>query len=158
MSDISSKWGQVIAERGFAQVPNYLIQINHFLDDEHQIKPVEMLILVQLVGAWWKKDTLPFPSMKTLATRCGVSDRQIQRALNQLEKSGLIARTKRRTDTGIRATNAYDLTPLVNKLGEIAKAFPNEFPRKINGTRGKNEPGASNETDGADADLGEGSS
>lgn len=134
MSDVTDKWGQVVAERGFAQVPNYLMQINQFLDDDHQIRPVEMLVLLQLVGAWWKKDALPFPSMKTLATRCGVSDRQIQRAVNQLEKEGLLGRTKRRTDTGIRTTNAYDLTPLVKKLGQIAKAFPNEFPRNV--TRG----------------------
>lgn len=131
MTDVTDKWGQAVAERGFAQVPNYLMQLNHFLDDDHQVKPVEMLVLLQLVGAWWKKEALPFPSMKTLATRCGVSDRQIQRAINQLEKAGLVERTKRRTDTGIRATNAYDLTPLVKKLHHVAKAFPNEYPRRV---------------------------
>lgn len=131
MSDVAGKWGQAVAERGFTQIPNYLMQINQFLDDDHQVRPVEMLVLIQLVGAWWKKDQLPFPSMKTLAIRCGVSDRQINRAINNLEKAALIERSKRPSGTGIRMTNAYSLTPLVTRLGHIAKAFPNEFPRKV---------------------------
>jgi DNA-binding GntR family transcriptional regulator len=71
--------------------------------------------------------------MGTLAARCGVSDRQIQRAINHLVKIGLIRRVNRRT-RGIISSNAYDLTPLVLILNEIAKAFPNEFPRNVDRT------------------------
>lgn len=129
-TDITSKWGRPVAERGFAQLPNYLLFINQFLDKEHRLSPVELLVLLQLAGTWWKKGDLPFPSMGTLAVRCGVSDRQIQRAVNQLEKIGLIRRVNRRIK-GIISSNAYDLSPLVSILEEIAKAFPNEFPRNV---------------------------
>ena len=119
--------GRPVAERGFAQLPNYLLFINQFLDKDHRLSPVEVLVLFQLVGTWWKKGDLPFPSMGTLAVRCGVSDRQIQRAVNELEKVGLIKRVNRRIK-GIISSNAYDLSPLVSILEEIAKAFPQPIP------------------------------
>ena len=130
MSDVADKWGKPIAQRGFAQVPNYLLLLNQFLDEERRLSPVELLILLQLVGTWWVKTTLPFPSMKTLANRCGVSERQVQRAMGQLVKNGLVKRVNRRTK-GLISSNAYDLAPLVAFLGDVAKAFPNEFPRNV---------------------------
>jgi hypothetical protein len=130
MSDVAEKWGLPVAQRGFSQVPNYLLLLNQFLDEEHRLSPAELLVLIQLVGSWWKKDALPFPSMATLAKRCGVSTRQIQRAVNRLEAAGFIQRVKRRS-SGIISSNAYDLSPLVAVLGEVAKAFPNEFPRNV---------------------------
>jgi predicted transcriptional regulator len=130
MSDVAEKWGRAVAERGFAQVPNYLLLLNQFLDKERRLSPVEMLVLVQLVGTWWRKDEMPFPSMGTLAVRCGVSERQIQRAVNRLVEIGLIGRVSRRLK-GVISSNAYDLAPLADILGEIAKLFPNEFPRGV---------------------------
>jgi DNA-binding transcriptional MocR family regulator len=125
------KWGKPVAERGFAQVPNYLLLLNQFLDDEHRLSPVELLVLIQLVGTWWKKGDKPFPSMATLARRCGSSERQIQRAVNQLVAVGLIAKEKRRVGRGLISSNAYDLTPLTGVLDEAAKAYPNDYPRKV---------------------------
>lgn len=129
-ADIEDKWGERIAGRGFAQVPNYLLFLNQFLDEEKTLSPLELLLLVQLVGAWWKKDEAPFPSMRTLADRCGTSERQVQRAVTRLEGLSLLKRTKRR-EGGLIASNAYDMSPLVEVLNEVAKAFPNAFPRKI---------------------------
>lgn len=130
MSDISEKWGAKIAERGFAQVPNYLLLLNGFIPKEQRLSSVELLVLIQLVGSWWKKDEMPFPSMTTLGTRCGVSSRQIQRAMNRLEKDGLIRRVSRRSQ-GVISSNAYDMAPLVEVLDVVASAFPNEFPRNV---------------------------
>lgn len=128
-SDVVDKWGEEVAKRGFSQLPNYLLYMNQFLDEEQQLTPLEMLLLLQLVGAWWKIDDMPFPSVRTLAGRCGTSERQVLRALSKLEGAGLIKRVKRRAK-GLIASNSYDLKPLVVFLGEIAKAFPNAFPRK----------------------------
>jgi hypothetical protein len=130
MSDVAEKWGIAVAERGFAQIPNYLMLLNQFLDQDRRLSPVELLVLLQLVGTWWRKGDLPFPSMGTLAVRCGVSIRQVQRSITRLEQLGLLGRIKRR-HKGIIASNAYDLSPLVSLLDEVAKTFPNEFPRKI---------------------------
>ena len=129
-NDVAGKWGRSVAERGFTQLPNYLLLLNQFLEKERRLSPVELVVLFQLAGAWWRKDAMPFPSMITLAKRCGVSERQVQRAVNQLVGMGLMGRVKRRTK-GIIASNAYDLAPLAAFLGEVAKAFPNGYPRKL---------------------------
>lgn len=129
-SDVAGKWGALVADRGFAQVPNYLLFLNQFLDQEHQLSPIELLVLIELVATWWKKDELPFPSMATLAGRVGVSERQIQRAVTHLEKGQFLKRVKRRS-SGIISSNAYDLAPLAAVLENVAKAYPNAFPRRI---------------------------
>lgn len=128
--NVVGKWGTAVAERGFAQLPNYLLFLNQFLDAELRLSPIELLVLIELAAAWWRKRDLPFPSMATLATRCGVSQRQIQRAVTRLEKDGFLKRVKRRT-SGIIASNAYDLAPLVELLERVAQAFPNAFPRNV---------------------------
>ncbi len=128
--DIVDKWGVTIAQRGFAQIPNYLLLLNQFLDDDNKLSPIELLVLIELAGIWWKKEDLPFPSMAMLALRCGVSERQIQRAITKLEKHNFLQRVKRRT-SGIISTNAYNLSPLINILEEVAEAFPNAFPRHL---------------------------
>lgn len=130
MSDVADKWGDDVAKRGFAQIPNYLLNLNQYVDHTAKLTPLELLILVQLVGSWWKKDEPPFPSMKLLAMRCGTSERQVQRAVNRLVELKLIERKKRRAK-GIIASNVYDLTPLVDLLEKVvAKVYPAENPRK----------------------------
>jgi len=130
MDDVVDKWGRLVAERGFTQVPNYLLMINQFVSDEAKLSPVEQLVLLQLVSSWWKKDQLPFPSMRTLAVRIGASERQVQRAITHLEKLNFLKRIKR-VRRGIIAANAYDLGPLVEVLDLIAQSFPNQHKRKI---------------------------
>lgn len=130
-SEIVNKWGEAVARRGFAQIPNYLLLLNQFLAEESRLSPVELLLLIELVGTWWKVGEMPFPSIKTLSVRCGVSDRQIQRAIGTLEKRGFLKREKRRSTRGIIASNVYNLTPATEFLEDVAKLFPNEFPRKI---------------------------
>jgi predicted transcriptional regulator len=130
VSDVVSKWGRAVAERGFAQIPTYLLNLNRFLDKDHRLSPVEMLVLFQLVGSWWKKDESPFPAMSTLAIRCGVSSRQVQRAVTKLNELKLIEKINRK-NKGIIASNAYSMKPLVNFLEEVAKAFPNDYPRRV---------------------------
>lgn len=130
MSEIAQKWGEAVAQRGFSQTPNYLILLNQFIDPDNRLSPLELLILIQLSGSWWKKEEMPFPSMRTLAQRCGTSERQVLRAISRLEEVGLLKRVKRRSK-GLIASNSYDLSPLVATLQEVAKIYPNEFPRNV---------------------------
>ena len=129
-SDMLDKWGEDVAGRGFAQVPNYLLFLNQFLDEEERLPPLDLLVLIELVAAWWKKADAPFPSMRTLALRCGTSERQVQRAMARLEGKSLVKRVKRR-EKGLIASNSYDLTPLAEVLGQVAKTYPNAFPRAV---------------------------
>lgn len=128
--DIVDKWGQEVAEGGFAQVPAYLIYLNQFADPDDRLPPVELITLIQLVSAWWKKDEAPFPSIKTLAARSGVSERQMQRAINSLEAKQLIKRIKKKARSVI-SSNAYDLTPLVDELKLAAKYYETPYKRNL---------------------------
>jgi DNA-binding transcriptional MocR family regulator len=130
MSEVASKWGVKVAERGFSQLPNYLTLINQYIDPDRRLSSLELLLLIQLSGSWWKKAEMPFPAMRTLAVRCGASERQVLRAISHLEELNLLKRVKRRSGSLI-ASNAYDLSPLVTFLEEIAQAYPNEFPRNV---------------------------
>lgn len=130
MSEVAQKWGDAVAQRGFSQVPNYLILLNQFIDADNRLSPLELLILIQLSGSWWRKDEMPFPSMRTLAQRCGTSERQVLRAITHLEQLGLLKRVKRRSK-GLIASNSYDLSPLVGMLQEVARIYPNDFPRNV---------------------------
>jgi DNA replication protein DnaD len=128
--DIIEKWGASVAKRGFVQLPNYLLQINRFVADEHKLTAVESLVLIHLVASWWKTAELPFPSMKTLAERSGISERQVQRAIKALEEKQYITKTRKKIKTVI-ASNVYDLGPTVKILQEIAEHYGNEHPRKL---------------------------
>jgi predicted transcriptional regulator len=134
MQDIATKWGLEVAERGFAQIPNYLIQLNLFVHDDHKLSPAEMVVLLQLVATWWKKDEMPFPSMNTLAERAGISERQVQRSIKSLEQKGYLKKAKKKIK-GVIASNVYDLSPLVRILGTVAEHFVNKHPRKISTPR-----------------------
>ena len=129
-SEVATKWGEVVARRGFAQLPNYLINLNQFIDKEERLSPLELLILIELAAAWWRRDEMPFPSMRTLSVRCGTSERQVLRAISHLEELKFLKRVKRRTK-GIISSNAYDLEPLVSMLEAVAKAYPTEHPRNL---------------------------
>jgi predicted transcriptional regulator len=130
MQDMLSKWGRDVAERGFTQVPNYLLQINMFVHDDHKLSPTEMVVLLHLVATWWKKNEMPFPSMNTIADRAGISERQVQRSIKALEQKGYLKKTKKKIK-GVIASNVYDLSPLVKVLDEVAKHFINKHPRQI---------------------------
>lgn len=137
VDDVVLKWGRDVAGAGFAQVPNYLLRFNQFTSDEDRLSPTELLLLIELAGTWWKKDDLPFPSMKTLAVRCGTSERQILRAVKRLEEIPLLQRVNRKKK-GIIASNAYDLSPLVEVLQVIAETYPPERRRKLRDEQGSN--------------------
>lgn len=138
MQDISSKWGKEVAERGFTQIPNYLIRINMFVHDDHKLSPTETIVLFHLIASWWKKDEMPFPSLSTLAEQIGISQRQVQRSVNTLEEKGYIKRMKKKVK-GVIASNVYDLSPLVEILNTVAGHFINKHPRNIKPTKNESE-------------------
>lgn len=130
MQDIISKWGREVAAGGFTQIPNHLIRINMFVHDDVKLSPTEMLVLLQLVASWWKKDEMPFPSMRTLSERIGISERQVQRSIKSLEQKGYVKAEKKKIK-GVIAANVYDMTPLVEILKTVAEHYVTKHPRKL---------------------------
>ncbi len=111
-------------------MPNYLMQINLHVHDDHKLSPAEMVVLLQLVASGWKVNEMPFPSMSTLAERAGISERQVQRSIKALEQKGYVTKAKKKIK-GVIASNVYDLSPLVKILQTVAEHFVNKHPRTI---------------------------
>lgn len=121
------KWGSSALEAGFTIIPNHLLAMNQYLPVERQVSPTEMLVLLQILLAWWSSDRLPFPSKAAIAARAALSTRQVQRALSALESKGLLQRTARFSGGRGRMSNSYDPAGLVRTVDELAKLHPNIF-------------------------------
>lgn len=125
------KWGEAAIGAGFTLLPNHFIGINEFVDEERQLSPTEMFVLLQLLSAWWAAERLPFPSKATVARRTGLSPRQIQRAMTALEQKGYVRRVERFNEARGRMSNYYDLAGLVHAVAAAAEEHPQAFKRKV---------------------------
>ena len=113
------KWGKQVMELGFCVVPSLLFRAQQRLG----LNPTHLAVLVQLCDYWWESDRKPYPGKKAVSQRLGLSPRQVQRYIAELEGVGLVNRIERRADHGGRLTNAYDLSGLVNRLKELEPEF-----------------------------------
>ena len=125
------KWGATAITAGFTVIPNHLLAINQFLPEDDRLSPTEMVVLLQLIATWWTPDRLPFPSKATLAKRTGLSARQVQRAVQGLERKGFLKRISRFAGTRGRTSNAYDLQGTVKAVREVAGQNPTAFKRDV---------------------------
>jgi biotin operon repressor len=101
---------------GLCLIPSLLLRAQQPLG----LNLTQLLLLVQLCDFWTDPGQPPAPSKKTLSERLGLSERQIQRHLSDLEKAGLIARIERQGPDGGLLTNAYDLSGLMAALKKLA--------------------------------------
>jgi DeoR/GlpR family transcriptional regulator of sugar metabolism len=81
------------------------------------------MLLLQLADYWWHRAQMPFPSKAALAERMGLSQRQIQRYLTELEKGEFIERVERFAGHKGQQSNEYDMTGLVKKLKKLEPEF-----------------------------------
>ena len=89
-----------------ALVPSPLLRAQRRLG----LSPTQLAVLMQLCDFWWDSERKPYPSK---ATRLGLSPRQVQRHVAELETAGIVRRTQRRLSHGGKTTNSYDLGGLV---------------------------------------------
>jgi DNA replication protein DnaD len=124
---LHDKWGNALDE-GFVVIPAALLRHQHKLE----ICDGELVVLMNLIMAWWKVGDFPFPRTSTMAKRMGVSARTVQRHIERLEEKNLIRRfgTPERRNA-YRATTQYDLSGIVGKLKELGASVtqPQEASR-----------------------------
>ena len=112
-------WGKDIIRHGYTAVPNILLQAQQRLG----ISATQLNIIVQLLEYWQKPEKIPYPSKQKLADRIGCSPKTIQTNVRQLENVGLIKRKARLTSAGDWDSNAYDLSPLVERVRKLEPGF-----------------------------------
>lgn len=113
-----AKWGKSVADRGFVMVPAILLRAQRRLG----LSCTQLAVVLQLIDWWTDADTQPWSAKATLAQRIGISERQLQRQVAELEAAGLVKRIEKVTNRGKRP-NTYDLSGLVEKLNELAPEF-----------------------------------
>lgn len=110
------KWGKEVMKAGFCLIPSLLLRCQQRLG----LNPTQLAVLLQLADFWWEASRKPYPSKQTLSDRLGLSTRQIQRYMAELEQAGLLTRIVRSADDNGKLSNEYDLSGLVKKLNELA--------------------------------------
>lgn len=113
------KWSKKVMALGFSVVPSLLLRAQQRLG----LNPTQLAVLLQLCDFWWDSDRKPYPGKKALAQRLGLSPRQVQRHIADLETAGLVQRVERRAAHGGKQTNTYDLSGLVERLKELEPDF-----------------------------------
>ncbi|MGJ0483245.1 MAG: helix-turn-helix domain-containing protein [Methylomicrobium sp.] len=110
------QWGGEVNQKfGLCLVPSLLLRSQQQLG----LNPTQLLLLVQLCDLSDDPGQNPAPSKKTLSERLGLSERQIQRHLSELEKAGLISRLERLGPDGGILANEYDLSGLKMALKKL---------------------------------------
>lgn len=113
------KWGKAVLDLGFCVIPSLLLRAQARLG----ISPVQLVILLHIIDHWWFADMLPFPSKASIASRCNLSPRQVQRYLTELEERGYMKRVNRFAGHKGQQSNYYDLSGLVAQLKKLEPEF-----------------------------------
>ncbi len=113
------KYGKPVMDLGFCIVPSLLMWAQARLG----INTVQFNIIMQLADFWWDPERKPYPAKKLLSDRIGMSERQIQRQIAELEVAGLVARIGRTRPGRGKTSNEYDLGGLVARLKELEPEF-----------------------------------
>ncbi|UPG84517.1 helix-turn-helix domain-containing protein [Luteibacter aegosomatis] len=113
-----AKWGKMVMARGFVIIPSILLRAQGRLG----LSGTQLAILLQLIDWWMDAKKHPWSKKETLADRIGISERQLQRQVAELEKAGLVRRVEKITNHGKRP-NGYDLSGLVARLKALAPEF-----------------------------------
>lgn len=114
-----TKWGKPVMKIGFCIIPSILLRAQQRLG----LNPTQLAVLLQLVDFWWYQEKKPYPSKQALSDRLGLSPRQIQRHIADLEKAGFVNRVERHAAHQGKISNEYDLTGLVEKLKKLEPEF-----------------------------------
>lgn len=114
---IQERWGEAL-NAGFLVIPVALLRHQQELG----LDAGDMLVALNILGAWWYRDRLPFPSTHTIAARMGVTMRTVQRHLAKLEELKLIRRLRNQPGGGYAAlVTKYDPDELVKRLKVLGK-------------------------------------
>lgn len=113
------KWGRQVMDLGFCIVPSLLLRAQPRL----KLNPTQLAVLMHLADYWWDVDRKPYPTKKTLGERLGLSARQVQRYVAELEAMGFVQRNGRTAPHRGKLSNEYDLSGLVNRLKELEPEF-----------------------------------
>lgn len=117
---VSEKWGEAAVD-GFQALPHAFFTHYAALG----LSPSGFVVLVHLLDYWWLSDKLPYIGTKRLADKTGMSQRTVQRSLQELEQIGFAVRQRDKA-TG---RTLYQFDGLVARLNLLVRQ-EKEKPRR----------------------------
>jgi DNA-binding MarR family transcriptional regulator len=120
----TKKFGDTVRDAGVVVVPRVLLTGVANL----KLKPIEAIILLQLIACWGGSGAHPCPKRKTLRDWIGCDKRTLDRAIAALVEKKLIEKGKR-SKRGRRASNEYDLSGLAEQLKPLGRRAITERKR-----------------------------
>ena len=114
---ISVRFGDALLQHGFTVIPNLIL--DHYA--QLGITHAEFVFTVHVWRYWWTERD-PYPSLRTVAEKMGVTWRQAHRYAQSLESKQLLRITHRLDDQQGQMTNEYDFSPLIEKVIALAGA------------------------------------
>jgi len=106
--------------KSFTPVSDFFLE--HYADLE--ISSMEAMVVVHLMSFKWRSEA-PYPAIKTIAKRMGLSDTQVRTHLRNLERKGYLVRAKR-----VGETNKFHLDRLFQLLEERRVEVEAENPKR----------------------------
>jgi len=111
-------YGKVIASKGVAPIPTVLFRYQKELN----LTPQETYFVCNILTfRWTTREDGTTPSIREMAKTSGISERTLRIYKNSLSEKGYLKVTPRFNNTG-QLTNAYDLTPLFEKMEQFIVA------------------------------------
>jgi hypothetical protein len=107
--EIGQRWTPRIARRGWTPVSDYFLKNCARL----KVSPTEAMVIVHLMSFKWDSNA-PFPGLKTIASRMGITATSVRTHIRKLEKRELLKRT-----FVVGTTNRFNLEPLFRKLEDL---------------------------------------
>ena len=123
-NQLEKKWGNEALSMGWVSFPSSLL----FLQSRFELSAMGLNVLLNLIMHWWDPNSPPYPSQESIAKRIGVSKRTVQRAIDELEKIGLIEKEATfKEHPKYKGRNKYNVMP----LAKILKAQTPEIKKNI---------------------------
>lgn len=107
--EIGKRWTPRLAKVGWTPVSDYFLKNCGRLG----ISPTEAMVIIHLMSFKWDASA-PFPGLKTVAVRMGITPTSVRTHIRNLEKRSFLARRYI-----IGTTNRFALEPLFEKLEQM---------------------------------------
>ena len=106
-----AKWGEMALSKGVTMIPTaFLLHASRA-----GLNPALQILIIHLISYWFKASKDPFPSLKELKRRTGMTEKTISKHLKGLEDKMWLTR-KRRYNNSYR----YDLDRLARRVAWLA--------------------------------------
>jgi DNA-binding HxlR family transcriptional regulator len=122
----TERFGATVREAGVTVVPRVLLTGLA----ELKLKPMEAIVLLQLIACWGKSGPHPFPKRALLQKWTGCDKRTLDRTIASLVKKGFIEKGARKNHRGRQTSNEYNLSGLVEKLKPLGRKAINDRKRR----------------------------